>query len=399
MFYTLLVCIGIILAIKFRTASYRRRQTLPGDDELYMLCGGISVTKAEYDEARQLLTWNFCSNKYCREEILALFIDVRRHLANDKRIWDGLAFSEAVLYHCKKAALEVLDFQDPAQSDDVVEEIDADIIELIKERALEVVRPLTKESDRSFYNNGDGWKVRCNHLINGFAPGNAMQFYKEIRQLSALSSGRIAVQREIYYKAYKFLIDKDRKYSLKLYLQYLHVKTLTDAFAYKRIAKTNRKYLFRDEKEEQQYFQICDKLIKDKDLKAALKRFDNLGMTQRKKIKLNTTSIQEAAGKQARIAGILSDILSDEPPGEPAAIPKDSSPIDNKEALLQLFIDKDYKLNKEEVNIFAQSKGIFTGQLIQRINEEYFDELDDVLIEEEAGEYCLNKTYLQQVRG
>jgi hypothetical protein len=225
-----------------------------------------------------------------------------------------------------------------------------------------------------------------------------MQFYKEIRQLSAMSSGRITVQREIYYKAHQFLIDKDKKYSLKLYLQYLHVKTLTDAFAYKKITKTNRKYLFRNEKEEQQYFQICDKLIKDKDLKAALKRFDNLGITLRKKIKLNTNSIQEAAGKQARIAGILSDILSDEPPDEPAAQPKDSPPIDNKEALLQLFIAKDYKLNKEEVNIFAQSKGIFTGQLIQRINEEYFDQLDDVLIEEEAGEYHLNKTYFEVVK-
>jgi hypothetical protein len=387
----LFVCIGVILAIKLITASYRRRRTLP--DELYMLCGGIRVTKTEFDEAHQLLKWNFCANKYCKEEIMALFIDVKRHLVNDKHMGDSLAFSEVVLHYCKKAALEVLNFQDSAKSDSMNEEIDIAIIELIKERAAEIVRPLTKGSDRSFYDSGDAWKVRYSHLINGFNPGSVMQFYKDICQLGTMSSGRITVQREIYYKAHQFLIDKDKKYSLKLYLRYLHVKTLTDSFAYKKIAKTNRQRLFRNEKEEQQFSQICDKLIKDKDLKAALKRFDNHGITRRKKIKLDITSIKEAAGKQARVAGILSDILAD----EPVAVPKVAPVIDNKDALLQLFINKDYKLTKEEVDIFAQSKGIFTAQLIQRINEEHFDELDDVLIEEEDGQYRLNEIYLEKV--
>ncbi|MDR1200612.1 MAG: hypothetical protein LBL58_03140 [Tannerellaceae bacterium] len=306
---------------------------------------------------------------------------------------DSFAFSETILYYCKKATLDILDFQDPVQSATVNEEPEADIIKLIEKRAAEIVRPLTTESDRSFYNSSDAWKVRYNHLINDFNPESVVRFYEDICQLSAMSDKRITIQREIYYKAYLFLVHKDKEYSLKLYLQYLHVKTLSNSFVHKRINKENRQWFFRNIKEEQQFNQICTTLLKNKDLRVALKQLDNLEITQRKKIKLDITSIREAAGKQARVADILSDLLAD----ESVDTFKDSPVIDNKEALLQLFINKDYKLNKEEVDIFAQSKGIFTDQLIQRINEEHFDELDDVLIEEENKQYRLNKTYLQQI--
>jgi hypothetical protein len=387
----LLVCIGVILALKLVTASYKKQETLVKGS--YSFRRGFNVTKAEFDEANQLLKRNFCSNEYCRKEAIVLFIDVKRNLAKNKRRKNVSSFNEVVFQYCKKVTLDILDFQDSVQ-DDIGEEPEPDIIELIKERAAEVVRPLTAESDRSFYNSGDAWKVRYNHLINGFNPENVVQFYDDIRQLGFMSDKRITVQREIYYEAHQFLLLKDKEYSLKLYLQYLHVKTNTHAFVHKKITKASRQWLFRGIREEQQFDQLCDKLLKDKNIKAALKQFDKLGITQRKKIQLDIASIREAAGKQARVAGLLSDLLADEPAPVPNGIPV----IDNKEALLQLFIDKDYKLTKEEVDIFAQSKGIFTAQLIQRINEDHFDELDDVLIEEEALEYRLNKMYLKAVK-
>ncbi|MDR1161137.1 MAG: hypothetical protein LBK45_02250 [Tannerellaceae bacterium] len=387
----ILVGIGVILALKLVTESYKRKKAL--SKRSYKLWDGFYVTKAELDETDQLLSWQFCSNEYCRREIIALFIDVKRNLAKSKRRKAAPSFNKTLLRYCREVTLKIIDFQDPLQDATLSEKPEAAIIELVKERAAVVVRPLTAESDRSLYYSGDAWEVRYSHLIKGFEPGNVAPFYEAICQLGMLSNKRVTIQREIYYEAHLFLLFKDKEYCLKLYLQYLHVKTHTYSFVHKKIAKASRQWLFRDTREEQQFDQLCSKLLKDKRINAALKQFDKLGIAQRKKIQLDIISIKEAAGKQARVAGILSDILDD----EPAATPKDAPVIDNKEALLQLFIDKDYRLTKEEVDIFAQSKGVFTGQLIQRINEAYFDELDDVLIEEEDGGYRLNKMYFNKV--
>lgn len=54
-----------------------------------------------------------------------------------------------------------------------------------------------------------------------------------------MSDKRVTIQRDIFYKAHLFLVHKDRGYSLKLYLQYLHVKTLSASFKHKKITKTN----------------------------------------------------------------------------------------------------------------------------------------------------------------
>lgn len=403
MFY-ILACIGVILALKLLAdISYKRQNA--SFYQSHKLRDGFKVTKREFDEALQLLNRSFCSNEYCKRETVTLFIDVKRSLAKDKRIRDSFAFNEAILQYCKKATLDILNFQDTVQSA-ANEEVDADIIRLIEERAAVIVRPLGKESDRSFYNSGDAWKVRYSNLVNDFKIENVQQFYEDICQLGSMSDKRVTIQRDIYYKAHQFLVQKDKEYSLKLYLQYLHVKTLSQSFKHKKISKTSSQWLFRNIKEEQQFGQIGTKLVKSNNINAALKQVDSLGIGQRKKINLDVTAIREAAGKQAKVAGILSDLLADEAVIQPeqtaketAVLQNDSPVIDNKEHLLRLFIDNSYKLDKEEVDIFARSKGIFMNQLIQRINEEYFDELDDVLIEEENEHYLLNKTYLQQVRG
>jgi hypothetical protein len=392
----LLVCIGVILTLEFLRASSKSQKTVA--KRPYSFRREFDVTRAELNEANQLLKRNFCSNEYCRKEAIVLFIDVKRNLTKNRRRKDALSFNETLLLYCKKVTLEILDFQDTVP-DDVREEPEPAIIELVRERAAEVVRPLTAESDRSFYHNSDAWEVRYNHLMKGFNPENVAQFYEDIWQLGEMNNKWITVQREIYYEAHQFLIHKNKEYSLKLYLWYLHVKTHTHSFPYKKITKANRQWFFRSIKEEQQFDSLCDKLVKNKRLNAALKQFDKQGITQRKTIQLDIASIREAAGKQARVAGLLSNLLADEPAPllSNGGIPVIDN-IDNKDALLQLFIDKDYKLTKEEVDIFAQSKGVFTAQLIQRINEEHFDELDDVLIEEEEPGYRLNKTYLKIIK-
>ncbi|MDH6304131.1 hypothetical protein M2459_000843 [Parabacteroides sp. PF5-5] len=391
----ILLLIGIAIAtnIYFQLTKKKREQSKD-----YSFRDGYKLTRTEFEDALQLMGRNLCSNEYCKREIVTLFIDVRRTLIADKCWKDSFAFSEAILQTCKKTTLDLLSFQDTIESP-AKEKIDTATTRLIQERATVVVRPLTRESDRRFYNSGDAWKVRYQNLINSFDTDNVQQFYNDICQLATMSDKRVTTEREIYLLAHQFLVHKDKEYSLKFYMHYLHVKTLSDTFKHKKISKPNAKLLFRNTKEEQQFNQVCSKLLTSKNLNTALKQFDNLEISQRKKVRLDITAIREAAGKQAKVAGILSDILADEP--ESVTIPQQplTEVTDNKEGLLQLFINKDYKLNKEEVDIFARSKGLFMNQLIQSINEEHFDELDDVLIEEEEEYYMLNETYYEQLRG
>lgn len=64
---------------------------------------------------------------------------------------------------------------------------------------------------------------------------------------------------------------------------------------------------------------------------------------------------------------------------------------------IDYFIAKSYKLSSSEIDTFANSKGVFKSQLIDNLNEEYFDQFDDLLIEEIDNYLILNKDYYRQI--
>ena len=57
-----------------------------------------------------------------------------------------------------------------------------------------------------------------------------------------------------------------------------------------------------------------------------------------------------------------------------------------------------FSIPQSELEAFAKSKGVFSNQLIERINEICFEILDDdVLIEEEDEYLTINPNYYQRL--
>jgi len=64
---------------------------------------------------------------------------------------------------------------------------------------------------------------------------------------------------------------------------------------------------------------------------------------------------------------------------------------------LDMFKENNFSVSQSKFETFAKSKGVFSHQLIESINEICYDYLDDVLIEEEGENYIINPNYYQKI--
>ena len=64
---------------------------------------------------------------------------------------------------------------------------------------------------------------------------------------------------------------------------------------------------------------------------------------------------------------------------------------------LEIFAKGNFSIPQSELETFAKSKGVFKNQLIESINEICYEDLDDVLIEEEDEHYIINPNYYQRL--
>ncbi|MPN64915.1 hypothetical protein SDC9_212694 [bioreactor metagenome] len=65
--------------------------------------------------------------------------------------------------------------------------------------------------------------------------------------------------------------------------------------------------------------------------------------------------------------------------------------------LLGIFAQNDHTLTKLQVEDFARSKGMMVNGLIDQINEQCYDLLDDVLIEEDVDSWTVLENYLKKI--
>lgn len=65
--------------------------------------------------------------------------------------------------------------------------------------------------------------------------------------------------------------------------------------------------------------------------------------------------------------------------------------------LLDMFNQNGFYLGKNQINSFAQSKGLMVNSMINQINEACFEVLDDNLIEESEDGWVVNKDYYEQI--
>ncbi len=208
------------------------------------------------------------------------------------------------------------------------------------------------------------------------------------------------------------------------------LKSKQDAFARwltsfdnKQLTKTIQKNLFKNNEQLHEFEIVVSELIKNKNLERALQSVSKIYAIKRKKIQLDTASIKEVQQQHSGTVELLNEYLKDEYEDESNSIK--TQEINSEEltieitqktnevqhsiyvgdiaftqihtTALEVFAKSNFSVSQSEFETFAKSKGVFKNQLIESINEICYENLDDVLIEEEDEYYTINPNYYQRL--
>ena len=269
--------------------------------------------------------------------------------------------------------------------------------------------------------NTNRWKLMFEKLTTNFN-NNPKEFIDSIIVLGKLNEKNPSVE-NIFFEASKFIAKYDKEAALSLYVCYLYHDLKSPTFDNKQLTKTIQKSLFKTNEQLQNFEKIVSELVKDKDLDKALKNVSKVYEIKRKKIQLDSNSIEQVQQQHAGTVELLNEYLKDDFEDESNSIKSQEvndeelkmeitpkfeeavrSPFINELSFsliqisaLDLFLKNNFSLPKSELEVFAKSKGIFINQLVESINETCYDLLDDVLIDEDDSYYIINKIYFQRI--
>lgn len=251
---------------------------------------------------------------------------------------------------------------------------------------------------------------RAQNLPIYYNLGSTSIYYNNICRLAELNRDiNIKNVRDLYYIGHSYLANqkssrKASQYPLRLYLHYLSV-TESDV--------QPQQFHFEKAVQQKAFDEICLQFKIDNDLKKASKQVNllsktllpakqpNQSKTDRRKIKLNIQSIKEAGLKQKKAALLLDEYLSEEDKKQPDSINHPATLQTNNnnlhKELFELFVANNFYLNEKEIKLFTQSNGIFIESFLESINDQYYEILDDLLVEKDDNGYLLNQEYYEQV--
>ena len=287
------------------------------------------------------------------------------------------------------------------------------------------------------------WKQKFETIKVSYTQGKDAKAYKtEVIRLGKLNKTNPAVE-HIYFEAAKFIGKEDKILCLTLYCYYIYHDQLSAKIDDKQLPKTLLKALFNTDNKETEFTNIINDLKKNKDLKATLATLPEIYAIKRKKIELDSTVIREAehalddtvellneyladedlstveesAAYHAQAGPIASaDIEEEEPidlqPGTSLILPSPASVDVGANAnrylstialnpiqliLLNTFENHGFSIAAEDLETFAREHNTFMSQLINNLNEAFFEHLDDSLIEEDEDHYTINQEYYKRI--
>lgn len=410
LFYVILVIVAIVLwgrLIVFLSHISELRKQYKTGGKMYakQIAKYPFMERIALNNAPKLPKRDFVFSETFFLRVLALYDDVRRALKAEGKWKRSLFFYECLYVNCRYA-LQDRFFMIPCPNDDVYT-VTPPIQSIINEKR-QAADPISDDDMRRFYyNNPAAWKYRYDLLKKNFTITGADAFFDEMRCLTNHLTAITAI-RKVYYEMHEEMTGRDPVLSLRFYLlYYYHALNLSKPLSIKRV---NRKLLFKDARQEQQFEKLCEEVKTGKDkFDEVLGKVASIYVKERKKLTLDLDGIKEADRKQARIAKTLGAYLADEesphvdgrPIEQQRETPGDMPPddIDTAMELIALFKCNEFYLDKQKVNIFAQAKGVMPGQLVESLNEKYYEILDDVLIEEDDSCYTIERDYYEQIIG
>ena len=236
----------------------------------------------------------------------------------------------------------------------------------------------------------------------------------QIIELGKLNKENPSVE-NIFFEASKFIAKYDQEVALSLYIHYLDHDLKSITFDNKQLTKTIQKSLFKESIHLENFERIVSEFIHDKDLKKALNSVPQVYAVRRKKIQLDKSLIKEVQQQHSGTVELLNE-YSEDLENKPVLDEQIEISIDHSKteetisiyskdfvfkpihtSTLEFFSKSNFSILQSEFETFAKSKGAFTNQLIENINEICFENLDDLLIEEDEEYYTINNDYYQKL--
>ncbi len=223
--------------------------------------------------------------------------------------------------------------------------------------------------------------------------------------------------KDIYFKVAREFARINKREALIAYLKYyqLTFKYSGTEAQPEPIPDRVKKTIFRHEKEYQDFMEIIEAMREDLDIGVALNQVND---RYRKKITLDKENIDGIKAQHAGTVEKLHAILDDESndvweANENRETTATDEQIENETAtttgqdvinwneeqvqFLRLFAAPGYTVSLEQAAEFARERNLFLNQLINGINEMFFENNEDMLIEDLDEEtYQINPEYASQ---
>lgn len=340
-------------------------------------------------------------------------------------------FYSNIFKHCENAVREYYGHKRKINTDtyyttvEAKTEFETKIISKITEILPTLISKVTQPDESTeielYSQNTNRWKIKFEELTANYKD-IPRQFVESIVALGTLNKKNPSIE-NIFFEASKFISKHDKQTALTLYVHYLFHDLKSATFDNKQLTKTIQKNLFKTNEQLHDFEILVSELIKDKNLDKALLSVSKIYSVKRKKIQLDTTSIKEVQQQHSGTVELLNEYLKDEYGDENNTIK--TQEINSEEVTieitqktdevhqsiyvsdisftqihttaLEIFAKSNFSISQSELETFAKSKGVFKNQLVESINEVCYENLDDVLIEEEDEYYTINPNYYQRL--
>lgn len=322
--------------------------------------------------------------------------------------------------HKRKLNTETL-YTEPEAKEEFETKIILKLKEILPTLVSKIVPPDEATEIELYSQNTSRWKIKFEELTINYKD-NPKEFIDNTISLGNLNKKNPSIE-NIFFEASKFISQYDKEAALTLYVHYLYHDLKSATVDNKQLTKTIQKNLFKTNEQLHDFEIVVSELIKDINLEKALHGVSKIYTVKRKKIHLNTESIKEVQQQHSGTVELLNDYLKDEYEDENNSIK--TQEINNEEikieitqkaiasqnsiyisdiaftqihsTTLAIFTKSNFSVLQSELETFAKSKGVFTNQLIESINDICYESLDDVLIEEEDEYYTINQNYYQKL--
>jgi len=220
----------------------------------------------------------------------------------------------------------------------------------------------------------------------------------------------------IFYEAAKEMAKHDKTEAVKLYLHYIYYNSVAAKSDGKALPKAVQNTLFITKSDVEEFQKIATDLKLNKDLANAIDLVSKIYTKGKKKVLLDLDHINEVKAQHSETVEMLGEVLGDTDEADIGGVQmrKNVAPIQiqptnstgyNKAlslnqiqiGLLNTFRENDYKMPMKEIDSFAKKHSIFKSQLIDSINENCYEIIDDILIEETENGYLINTDYFEKI--